>query len=92
MSISVDQFSELINKVRFHENKSIELQATTVDVPVGFSILSEIYELLNIITIENAHIHFGCSNDSDLMCVTSPEELWIALFHLAEKKCLPKLN
>lgn len=52
-----------------------------------FSILSEIYDLLDVINSGSAHFHYGCSCECSITTIINCNQLWEALFDLAYRKC-----
>lgn len=102
MGITIDEFNGLANEIRssryciggignciVQDGSDGENQSKSNSKSI-FSILSEIYDLIDCVTEGNAHFHYGCSCESDVMTVANINELWEVLYDLADKKCMKK--
>jgi hypothetical protein len=85
MSISFNEFDSIAKNIKFSTGcQDVDLPLTKTE-NVHFSILSEIFELLNI--LDSGHLHYDCTNDSSLSVVKNSDELWKCLYDIADKKC-----
>jgi len=84
MSISFNEFDSIAKNIKFSTGFQGDDLPLTKTENVHFPILSEIFELLDI--LDTGHLHYCSANDFSTI-VTNTDELWKCLYDIADKKC-----